>query len=330
MPSRSHSILRHRESRAIYHYVSLNDMRQTVGSKPCVVILAPLCPPPNQLASNRQSVVGRQVPMRHSMRPMILNARTAPNQMSPNGPSQNGRAQNVRTQNVLTQKPPVQNVQAARMHLVVDREAQKAPTQKPSVDRETLELANTVFSLYNRWNAQQRTTDSRPSPAAFHFRDVNQSVHSQSAIATPSSNANNTKMDSGEFVVGRPSTEQFSAPTEHRGIKKEAVYPPPRPPVPAESERKFKCTMAGCGKTFKRTVDIRRHLNKHLNNGQFSCSQCDRRFVYQCDLSRHRRRCRSRESQKSVGQRSFECNVCHKRFAQKHRLTLHLAKTHGV
>jgi len=274
---------------------------QTVASKPCVVIVVPLCPPQNQLVSNSgtsESVV----------------ARTAPNQMSPNVPAQNGRVQSMQRQ-----KPSVQNARAARMHMVYDRD--------------TLELANTVFSLYNRWNAQQRTTDSSPSPAASHFGDVNQSVHSQSAIATPSSNAfadgqavgNNTKMESGQFVVGGPSAEQLPGSTEQRGIKKEAIQPPPRPPrppAPNASEKKLRCTMAGCGKTFKQRVDMRRHLNIHFNNGKFPCSDCDRRFVYQCYLTVHRR-CHSKKE-------SFECGVCHKRFARKQRLLSHLATTHRM
>jgi len=253
---------------------------QTAGSTPCVVVLVPTNSAQNQLVSNVHSAAHRQIPRHHSSRRMI---------------------------------------QSARM--------------QPVFDRETLELANTVFSLYNRMNAQQQIEAAIPSPAPRHFGAVNKAVHSQSAIATPSSNAfaddqavgNDMKMENEYFVVGRP-----SGSTEQREFKKEAIRPPPRPPTPNESEeelkvhsrrhtecQRYRCTMAGCDRSFKQRGDLRRHLNRHLNNGQFLCSQCGRRFVFQCDLTRHLRT-HSKE-------KAFGCSLCHKRFAQKHGLKQHLA-----
>jgi len=86
-------------------------------------------------------------------------------------------------------------------------------------------------------------------------------------------------------------------------------------------DQPYKCTMAGCGKAFKQKVNLKRHLNKHLNNGEFACSHCDRRFVYKCDLTAHQRI--------HSGEKPFGCNYCLKRFNQKRDLSRHL-NTHSA
>lgn len=121
-----------------------------------------------------------------------------------------------------------------------------------------------------------------------------------------------------------------------------------------KTETIFRCGAADCGKSFKRKVDLERHLLIHLGMKNFACEECDARFTRKGDLVRHKRSHAKDASQRFVcdvpgcgksytlhnnlsrhkktchEQKRYPCSLCDKAFTQTGDLKRHMAVHTGA
>lgn len=76
-----------------------------------------------------------------------------------------------------------------------------------------------------------------------------------------------------------------------------------------------------CGRIFKRTTDLDRHLLIHTGEKPFTCLVCNTSFRKKDHLNRH--------NLIHTGEKPHSCSVCGKAFARKDQLTQHL-KSHNI
>jgi uncharacterized Zn-finger protein len=54
-----------------------------------------------------------------------------------------------------------------------------------------------------------------------------------------------------------------------------------------DNVRPYACDSVGCGKTFTRSDELRRHQRIHLDERSFACPLCPKRFLRSDHLSKH-------------------------------------------
>uniref|UniRef100_A0A6I8PZ13 Uncharacterized protein n=1 Tax=Xenopus tropicalis TaxID=8364 RepID=A0A6I8PZ13_XENTR len=93
-----------------------------------------------------------------------------------------------------------------------------------------------------------------------------------------------------------------------------------KPEVLPEPKITHECEQ--CGKSFKRKVQLQKHITKkHSKKRTIKCKDCGRRFYYQSQYVIHRR--------VHTGERPYECNDCGARFGHKCSLVVHQKKYCG-
>lgn len=105
---------------------------------------------------------------------------------------------------------------------------------------------------------------------------------------------------------------EFDASIEYTGISPEEVqrYISEQD----ASTNKWTCLYPECGKVFGRRENIRSHVQTHLGDRQFRCSDCGKCFVRQHDLKRH--------AKIHTGNKPYKC-PCGAGFARQDALTRH-------
>ncbi|OQS06003.1 hypothetical protein THRCLA_01926 [Thraustotheca clavata] len=90
-----------------------------------------------------------------------------------------------------------------------------------------------------------------------------------------------------------------------------------------EDQRRFVCTVEGCGKRFKRKFTLQEHEKTHSGIRPYACPVpgCNRHFSTSGNLSRH--------TFTHTGEKPYACawESCEKRFCTREKLVRHL-KTH--
>ncbi|KAG8709432.1 hypothetical protein FRC08_018353 [Ceratobasidium sp. 394] len=86
----------------------------------------------------------------------------------------------------------------------------------------------------------------------------------------------------------------------------------------------YKCTVFGCGGTFTRPGNLKRHMNSHAGRLPFSCEwpNCNQEFSCQKSYQRH-------YDTQHGGAKKPVCPGCHKEFSRKDALDRHLNSTAG-
>jgi KRAB domain-containing zinc finger protein len=82
---------------------------------------------------------------------------------------------------------------------------------------------------------------------------------------------------------------------------------------------KFECEE--CGKKFKWTSKLKRHLQVHLNEKCHECDTCKKTFAYKDDLKRHNVTVHRNE-------KCHQCDVCGKSFPENRSLLRHFRAVH--
>ncbi|CCK71304.1 DNA-binding transcription factor ACE2 KNAG_0G02470 [Huiozyma naganishii CBS 8797] len=84
-------------------------------------------------------------------------------------------------------------------------------------------------------------------------------------------------------------------------------------------DRMFACLYPNCDKTFKRRYNVRSHIQTHLQDRPYTCDYpgCEKAFVRNHDLVRHK---------KGHTGKTFTCPSCNKRYVDQDRLERHRSK----
>lgn len=84
--------------------------------------------------------------------------------------------------------------------------------------------------------------------------------------------------------------------------------------------RLFRCTFAGCDKTYARKTHLTRHLAQHGKENTYVCDEpdCDQSFVTRQKLEKHRR-----------SHAGLRCNACGAKFRKRAKLEQHRRLKHG-
>ena len=94
-----------------------------------------------------------------------------------------------------------------------------------------------------------------------------------------------------------------------------------------DEARPFQCGYEGCGKTYITKHDLQRHFVSHIGDSQFRCFFEDcagvTRYWDKQALARHIRK-------KHTMDRPYECDNCDKRFLYLHNLTRHKRNVHSA
>ncbi|KAF1948253.1 hypothetical protein CC80DRAFT_328033 [Byssothecium circinans] len=129
----------------------------------------------------------------------------------------------------------------------------------------------------------------------------------------------------------QPSTVQyFVEDTYTPGDRLQAVSRSRRPSHRRQAPRPggFPCPFEGCGKTFDRACDVKRHQKTHLSRTErpHKCAICDEGFLYPKDLARH-------QNKHTAAQGTLFCHVpgCGSEgFSRKDNLLRHIRKQHST
>uniref|UniRef100_A0A1Q3F0N9 Putative c2h2-type zn-finger protein n=1 Tax=Culex tarsalis TaxID=7177 RepID=A0A1Q3F0N9_CULTA len=82
------------------------------------------------------------------------------------------------------------------------------------------------------------------------------------------------------------------------------------------TERKFRCKVSGCDKTYRHDIDrVRHEMVVHFNHKPFACSECPETFVRNRDLQLHMRT--------HTGRKLFWCSRCRADFDRKSEFVAH-------
>lgn len=92
----------------------------------------------------------------------------------------------------------------------------------------------------------------------------------------------------------------------------------------SHNEKMRVCNVPGCGKQFKTSYNLKRHIKRHSGHKPYICPWflCNKRFVESDDLKRH--------SKIHMEERMFPCQQCEKRFRRSDHLNSHMKKVHRL
>ena len=92
----------------------------------------------------------------------------------------------------------------------------------------------------------------------------------------------------------------------------------------SKHKEKITCPDPGCGETFGRIYDLKRHRESvHLKIKNFVCDHCEKRFTDKRDLNRH---AQAIHFGIRNGQKNFTCYFCSMEFKRKRDLDAHRAE----
>ena len=185
-----------------------------------------------------------------------------------------------------------------------------------TVNRDTLLFVQAILSFYRQHSREMSPNDLKHNAFAdraanianMHIMTMNQSVNDKNRNHVQGSGPSPTAPDNLYSAYAIHADHAVIAVRTDCGDQSDQSEVP-----------MFRCPLSGCTKVFKQKVNLKRHINKHLNNGQFSCPECHKRFVYKCDLAVHAR--------SHSGSKPFCCAHCKKQFNQRRDLSRHL-KSH--
>jgi uncharacterized Zn-finger protein len=82
--------------------------------------------------------------------------------------------------------------------------------------------------------------------------------------------------------------------------------------------KNYSCTE--CEKSFVYKYDLTRHMHLHTGEKLYSCNQCDKKFSQNSHLKQHIRT--------HTGEKPFACNQCDQKFSQMGNLKEHISSIH--
>lgn len=94
------------------------------------------------------------------------------------------------------------------------------------------------------------------------------------------------------------------------------------PVTNSEGKKVFRCAFPGCGREFQLKGNLKRHMNIHGGDKQFSCAWCGRGFLRKADMEVHTR--------VHTGEKPHACRFpgCDRSFARRSDLLSH-ERTHS-